>query len=354
MRAARYYAAGDIRIEDVPEPSENLGPRDVLVAPRSVGICGTDLHEYMAGPLVTPVRPHPLTGATLPQILGHEFAADVEAVGAEVKHVRPGDRVTIMPLAYCNDCHFCRRGLNHLCVRMGCVGLSWEWGGLASHCVVRDYQAWPLPDSLSYEQGALIEPAAVAAYGAARGGVAPGDTVLVTGAGPIGALSVLAALAAGAGAVILSEPNERRIARAANLGAAAILDPRSTDVVAAVRELTGGLGADVALECAGNEKALIACIDAVRPRGTISQVGLHVKPAAIDPMRLAERELSIVGTWCYPVQEWPRITAQVASGAFPVEKVITDRIGLADTVTRGFDVLVDPASDHLKILVKPD
>ena len=186
MRAARYYAAGDIRIEDVPGPSENVGPRDVLVAPRSVGICGTDLHEYMAGPLVTPVRPHPLTGATLPQILGHEFAADV------------------------------------------------------------------------------------------------------------------------------------------------------------------------ALECAGNEKALIACIDAVRPRGTISQVGLHVKPAAIDPMRLAERELSIVGTWCYPVQEWPRITAQVASGAFPVEKVITDRIGLADTVTRGFDVLVDPASDHLKILVKPD
>ena len=353
MRAVRFHAARDIRIEDVPEPSGELGPRQVLVRPRSVGICGTDLHEYLAGPIVTSVAPHPLTGAALPQILGHEFAADVEAVGAEVRHVRPGDRVSIMPLAYCGDCHFCRRGLNQLCTRMGCVGLSWAWGGFASHAVVEHYQAWLLPDSLSYEQGALIEPAAVAAYGVARAGVDPGDTVLVTGAGPIGALTVLAALAAGAGAVFLSEPNERRSARAGALGATAVLDPGRTDVAGELRERTDGLGVDVAIECAGNERALSTCIEAVRARGTIAQVGLHVRPATLDAMRLAERELSIVGTWCYPVHEWPRITAQVAAGAFPVERVVTDRIGLEDTVTRGFDALVDPASDHIKILVQP-
>ena len=353
MRAVRFHEARDIRIEEVPEPSGDLGPRQLLVRPRSVGICGTDLHEYLAGPIVTSVTAHPLTGATLPQILGHEIAADVEAVGDEVHHVRPGDRVSIMPLAYCGGCHFCRRGLNHLCTRMGCVGLSWAWGGFASHAVVEHYQAWPLPDSLSYEQGALIEPAAVAAYGVSRAGVVPGDTVLVTGAGPIGALTVLAARAAGAGEVFLSEPNERRIVRAQALGATAILDPARDDVAGELRDRTGGIGADVAIECAGNERALSTCLEAVRARGTVAQVGLHVRPAAFEPMRLAERELSLVGTWCYPVHEWPRITAQVASGAFPVERVVTDRIGLDDTVTRGFDALADPASDHLKILVQP-
>jgi (R,R)-butanediol dehydrogenase/meso-butanediol dehydrogenase/diacetyl reductase len=353
MQAARFYGAGDIRIEEVPEPDGALGPRQLLVRPRLVGICGTDLHEYLAGPIVTPAKPHPLTGAVLPQILGHEFAADVEAVGTAITHVKPGDRISVMPLAYCSDCFFCRRGLNHLCTRMGCVGLSWDWGGFARLAVVEDYQAWPLPDSLSYEQGALIEPAAVAAYGVSRGGVAAGDTVLVTGAGPIGALSVLAALAAGAATVFLSEPNERRAARVESLGATAVLNPREVDVVGEVREATGGAGVDVAIECAGNEAALKTCLDGVRTRGTVAQVGLHMRPASFDPMRLAEREISMVGTWAYSVHEWPRITGQVASGAFPVERVVTDRIPLDETVTRGFDVLIDPAGNHIKILVEP-
>lgn len=164
---------------------------------------------------------------------------------------------------------------------------------------------------------------------------------------------MLAALAAGAGEVYLSEPNAVRRRRGETLGAAAILDPTSTDVPAEVRERTDGLGADVSLECAGNERALNACLAGTRPRGTVAEVGLHVKDASFDPMRLAERELSLIGTWCYPVHEWPRVTAQVASGAFPVEKVVSARIPLAETVTGGFDVLTDPAGDQVKILVQP-
>lgn len=354
MRAARFYAAKDIRVEDIPEPSGDLGPRQVLVAPRWTGICGTDLHEYMAGPIVTPATPHALTGATLPQVLGHELSADVVAVGADVTNVAEGDRVSIMPLAYCGECAFCVRGMNQLCQRMGCVGLSWDGGGFASHVVVDDYQAWRLPDALSYEQGAMIEPAAVAAYGVARGGVAPGDRVLVLGAGPIGALTVLAAWAAGAGEVYLSEPNAKRAAWAADaLDTSGVFDPSSTDVVGELRERSGGLGVDVAIECAGSEPGLQTAIGAVRTRGTIAQVGLHVKDAAIDPMRLSEREITLVGTWAYDVHEWPRYMAQVASGAFPVEKVVTDKIGLDDVVTKGFDVLTDPSGDQIKILVNP-
>ncbi len=353
MRAARFHAAKDIRIEDVPEPTGELGPHAVLVAPQWCGICGTDLHEYMAGPIVTPATPHALTGATLPQILGHEFSADVLAIGSEVKNVAVGDRVSVMPLTYCRECPFCVRGLNQLCTRMGCVGLSWAWGGMAPLAVVEDYQAWRLPDELSYEQGAMIEPAAVAAYGVARGGVVPGDRVLVAGAGPIGALTVLAALGAGAGEVYLTEPNARRRDRAEGLGAAGLIDPTSTDVGEWVADRTDGLGVDVAIECAGSEAGLQDAIGAVRTRGTVAQVGLHVGPAAIDPMRLSEKEISLVGTWAYDVHSWPRYMDQVASGRFPVEQVISSTIGLDDVITGGFDPLTDPEGDQIKILVAP-
>jgi (R,R)-butanediol dehydrogenase/meso-butanediol dehydrogenase/diacetyl reductase len=354
MRAARFHGVKDIRVEDVPEPNGDLGPRQVLLRPRWCGICGTDLHEYIAGPIVTPATPHPLTGAQLPQILGHEFSADVESVGSEVSSVRQGDRVSIMPLAFCGDCHYCRRGRNHLCTRMGCVGLSWDWGGFASLAVVEEYQVSRLPDNLSEEQGALVEPAAVVAYGVSRGGVRPGDSVLVTGAGPIGALTVLAARAAGAGQVFLSEPNRRRAQRAESLGADAVLDPTSADVVEEVRDRTGGLGVDVALECAGSEPALQTCLGATRTRGTVAQVGLHVKPASLDAMDLAEREITLVGTWAYPVHDWPRIMRQVSSGAFPVERVVTSKIPLAEVVSRGFEALVDPEGDEIKVLVEPE
>jgi (R,R)-butanediol dehydrogenase / meso-butanediol dehydrogenase / diacetyl reductase len=123
VRALRFHAAHDLRIDDVAEPSAP-GPGEVVVRVVTCGICGTDLHEYTAGPIVTPVVPHPLTGAQNPQILGHEFAGDVVAVGPGVTRVGAGDRVAIMPLAYCGHCAYCRRGLQHLCATMGCVGLS--------------------------------------------------------------------------------------------------------------------------------------------------------------------------------------------------------------------------------------
>jgi (R,R)-butanediol dehydrogenase / meso-butanediol dehydrogenase / diacetyl reductase len=351
VRAVRYHAAKDIRVEDVPEPS-GLARGELLVKPRFCGICGTDLHEYVAGPIVTPSEPHPLTGAQNPQILGHEFSADVLEVGEGVVNAGPGDRVAIMPLAFCGECYFCVRGLNHLCVRMGCVGLSWDWGGLGELAVVKDYQVAVIPDSLSYEQGALIEPAAVAEYGVQRGGVTPGDSVLVTGGGPIGALAVLAAQAAGAGAVYLSEPNPVRAAGAEGLGATEIFDPRTTNVPEELKSRTGGIGVDVAIECAGNARALDDCVMSTRRAGTVVQTGLHVGKAEVTPMVWSENDLTIAGTWCYRVYDWQRIAALIQSGAFPVERVISGRIGMDETVPGGFDVLIDPEGSAVKILVE--
>ncbi len=349
MRALRFHAARDLRIEDVPEPSEP-GEGEVVVRVATCGICGTDLHEYVAGPIVTPVEPHPLTGAQNPQILGHEFAGDVVGVGPGVTRVSEGDRVSIMPLEYCGTCAYCRRGLQHLCATMACVGLSHAWGGMAELATVADYQVVALPEGVSYHQGALIEPTAVAAYGVERAGVAPGDRVLVTGAGPIGALAALCARAAGASAVYVSEPNAARRRRAEALGVATVLDPTSVDVPAFLREESDGLGVDVAIECSGHQNGFAAAISSLRRRGTLAQTGLFVGEATVEPMLWALNDLTIVGTWCYWVYDFDRIAAQIAAGDLPVERVVTSEVDL-DGAPDAFARLASGAADEIKVLV---
>ncbi len=354
MRAVRFHAARDIRVEDVAPPSGDLAPDDVLIEPFCTGICGTDLHEYIAGPIVTPVLPHVYTGATNPQILGHEFSARVTKVGAAVSHVQPGDRISVQPLMFPRDDYYGKRGLFHLSPKMACVGLSWAWGGMAGQAVIKDYNAQPIPDALTDEQGAMIEPAAVAMYGVDRGGVQAGSTVLVSGAGPIGALAVLAAKAAGAALIIVSEPNPNRRQIITNIAPYVVtVDPKTQNLMEVVRDLTEeGVGVDVALECVGLEASLNACADAVRRQGKVVQVGLHIRRASIDAMQWALKDITLEATWCYPVQVWPRIARLIASGAFPVEKVITARIDAADVVAKGFEALLDPAGHHLKIVVR--
>ena len=244
MRAARYYGKKDIRVEDV-AAAQIREPDDVLIAPSYCGICGTDLHEYAVGPIVTPTTPHPLTGVTLPQTLGHEFSATVVEVGSAVRDVRPGDRVAVMPAIVCGRCRYCRRGQGHLCVQFACTGLSAETGGMAELAVIKEYQAARLPDEVSDLEGAVVEPAAVAAYGVERAGVTGGDIVLVTGAGPIGILTAMYASAAGASSVIISEPNRNRSALAEKLDIGHVVDPTTGALEDLVAELTGGDGVDL-------------------------------------------------------------------------------------------------------------
>jgi (R,R)-butanediol dehydrogenase/meso-butanediol dehydrogenase/diacetyl reductase len=350
MQALRFHAARDLRIEDVGEPGAP-GPGDVVVRVATCGICGTDLHEYVAGPIVTPVDPHPLTGAQNPQILGHEFAGEVVAVGSDVRSVREGDRVAIMPLAYCGTCTYCRRGLQHLCATMGCVGLSHAWGGMAQLATVAEYQVVRLPDAVTYQQGALIEPTAVAAYGVERGGVAPGDRVLVTGAGPIGALAALCAHSAGASTVYVSEPNPARRARAQALGVATVVDPTSVDLPGFLRDETEGIGVDVAIECSGHPSGFAAGIASLRKRGTLAQTGLFVGEATVEPMLWSLNDLTIVGTWCYWVYDFDRVAAQIGAGALPVERVVTSTVELADA-PGAFERLASGGADEIKVLVE--
>jgi (R,R)-butanediol dehydrogenase / meso-butanediol dehydrogenase / diacetyl reductase len=350
MKAAVFHAAQDIRVEEVTDPA-GPGPDEVLLRPLWCGICGTDLHEFAMGPIVIPSQPHALNGSHLPQILGHEFSGEVLEVGSEVRHVRPGQRVSVMPLLYCGECYYCRRGLNHLCQSMACIGLSDAWGGIAERAIVPGRNVSVLPDDVSDLQGALVEPGAVAAYGVDVAQVRPGDTVLVTGAGPIGALAALYASANGA-RVVISEPNPTRAALARSLAVGEVVDPSQVDLVPWVKDQTDGIGVDAVIECSGNERALQGAVSAVRSAGRISQTGLHTGPASIEPMVLSEHDVTLAGTWCYPVSDWPRIIGLISSGRYPVEKVVTAQIGMDDVVPSGFSTLLDPSGDQVKVLVE--
>jgi len=355
MQAAVFHARGAITVDEVVEP-RNPGAGEVLVRPQFCGICGTDLHEYTDGPIVIPVNPHPLNGSKAPQILGHEFSAIVEEIGAGVTNVRVGDLCSVMPLIYCGECDQCRRGANHLCRTMACTGLSAQWGGLAGQAIVKASQLVVIPEGVSALQAALIEPAAVAAYGVDRGHLQPGETVLVTGAGPIGSLVTMYALAAGARRVIVSESDPVRLERARalgeGLGDVIGVNPLEEDLADVVNRYTGRLGVDLAIECAGKEAALQACIDVVKPGGRVVQTALHVRPASISAEMLAVKDLTLSGTWCYPVFDFPRVVSLVATGRWPVDRVVSSVISLADVVQGGFESLIRRGSGEVKVLIE--
>jgi (R,R)-butanediol dehydrogenase/meso-butanediol dehydrogenase/diacetyl reductase len=349
MKALRLLGLRRLHVDDVAPPTAP-GPHELLLANRLCGICGTDLHEYADGPKLVTSEPHALTGARMPQILGHEFSAEVLAVGPEVTSARAGDRICVMPLFFCGHCAACRTGRQQCCTALGAVGYNWQWGGMGEYATVADHQVARLPEDMTDAQGALVEPTAVAVHAVGSAGVRVGDNVLVTGGGPIGQLVALSALAAGAGSVYLSEPNPRRRQRADRLGLTGVLDPTGSDVVGELHELFPD-GLDIAIECAGNQKALEACIDSVAPGGTVVQTALHPRPVELDPTRLTLRDVSLKGVNCFPVMSWPRVIRLIASGRLPAERVVTGEVPLTRAIEDGFHALLDPDSDHIKILV---
>jgi (R,R)-butanediol dehydrogenase / meso-butanediol dehydrogenase / diacetyl reductase len=345
MLAARLHGNRDLRVDEVPPP-ESPGPGQVRVAPVWCGICGTDLHEYLHGPLYTPAN-------HLPQVIGHEFAAEVVDAGEGVEGLRPGDRVAVLPHVFCGSCHYCVRGRQGLCASLRLTGVTWPWGGLAEQAVVPAYQAVKLPDGVSFEQGAILEPLATVVHGVERSGLRPGGSVLITGGGPIGQLAVLVCAAAGAGSIFVSEPRPARRAGAEGLGLTMAFDPSSTDVAAAVLEATDGLGADCAIECSGSQAGLDACVASVRRAGTVAVIAIHLGPRTVQPEGWVWRDLTLAGVWSFKFYDTARILAQIAAGRLPVERIVTGRIGLHDVVTAGIEGLADPQGGQVKILVSP-
>lgn len=351
MKALRFHAAKDLRVEDIPQPT---APADdeVVIKNRFVGICGTDLHEYAYGPIFIPKDA--ATGTATLQVLGHEYGGVVSKVGKNVTHVKVGDRVSVQPfITPRGGDYFTDLGHFNLSDNLQIAGLSWIGGGMAQESLLKGFNVYKVPDNLSDEDAALVEPTAVAVYGVERGGVKAGDSVLVTGAGPIGLLTLLAARAAGAVQLFVSDPNATRLGIAKNIIPDVVtINPREQNVGDVIRAATeGSVGCDVALECVGNTLALQACVDAVRKRGTVVQIGLHAGEAPINWFNVVYKDIDIRGSWAYTAQMWPRVMRLIASGQIPARAVVTKTVTLDTAIKDGFDALLDPAGTQLKILI---
>ncbi|WP_406424687.1 alcohol dehydrogenase catalytic domain-containing protein [Streptomyces sp. NBC_01589] len=344
MLAARLYGAKDLRIEEMPEPEP--GPGEVKIRVAYAGICGTDVHEYFEKPRATH-EPNPLTGATLPQTLGHEFAGTVVVCGEGVDRVAPGARVCVRPIRTCGMCPRCTSGLSHLCTALAAIGVTAPGGGLAQYVLVPADSVHLLPDGLSLEQGALVEPMAVALNAVERACVPGGGSALVTGAGAVGMGALFALKACGVRDVLMVEPSPTRRA-AAELHGARVLDPGTVDVVEEVMIHTRGRGVDAAIECSGRPEALNAALRSVAARAPVVMVALYSGPVAIDAAALRLAELALLGSEAYPDGAFERVIEYMAAGHYPIDGWL-DRIPLGDTVEGLHDVR---DGQRVKVLVE--
>ena len=353
MKAAVWHGRQDVRIEKVSEPPAPP-PGQVQVKVAWCGICGTDLHEYMGGPLYILLgRPHPVTGVQAPVIIGHEMSGEVAAVGEGVENFSVGDRIVACPIIGCGKCRWCRTGSMAQCDQVAFLGTSWTGGALAERLNLNAYQCYHLTDAISDEMGALVEPFSATVRAVAQGQPSPEDNVGIVGAGPIGLMALMAARLRGAKRVVAIETAERRIEAAKLSGADAVIDPTREDPEKRALEITGGDGFDLVMECAGQPASVLMAGTLTRTRGRLVIMGVFEKPAAIDLNDVVFREKTILGSMSgYGLyDETIRI---MTDPRFRGDLLITDRIGLNDLVAKGYYGLLYEKDKHVKMLVRAE
>jgi D-xylulose reductase len=321
---------------------EEVGPRDVRIALRTVGVCGSDVHYYTHGAIGPFV-------VKAPMVLGHEAAGEVVEVGSAVTELRPGDRVCMEPGIPDPTSRATRLGKYNLdpAVRF--------WATPPIHGVLRPTVVHPadftfrLPDHVSYAEGAMVEPLAVGVHAATKVQVQPGDLAVVIGAGPIGMVTILAALAAGCSRVVVSDVHEPKLELAAQLGPVIPVNVRSRSLKEVVERETDGWGADVIFECSGYAPAMAEMFDLVCPGGKIALVGIPMQPFPFDVSKAQIKEARVDSIFRY-AHVYPRAVAMIASGKIDVKPLITDRFAFADSVEAfDFAKAMPPASVKVQI-----
>jgi L-iditol 2-dehydrogenase len=346
MKAARFHAPGDVRLEEVPEPV--LGQGDLLVRVRACSTCGTDVKIWRYGH-------HHIVP---PRVMGHELAGEVVAVGEAVDGWAAGDRVQIIAAIPCGECDECRHGAMTVCPNQESMGYHYD-GGFAPFMVVptkvlRVAGVNRIPDGLSYAEASVAEPLACVLNGQMLARVGPNDDVVVIGSGPIGCLHVRLARARGARRVFLVDLNRERLDTAAALVSPdAAICAAEVDVVAAVLELTGGRGADVVITAAASGVAQQQALSMAARQGRISFFGGLPKDnpiIALDSNIVHYRELTIVGANGSSPAHNAEALRLIASAAVPVADLITHRLPL-DDVLKAFDIVA--RGEAIKVTIEP-
>lgn len=308
--------------EEVPKPEYN--ENEALIKVKAVGVCGTDFHMWTGG--VT---------TEIPIIPGHEFCGVVEETGAGVTLVKPGDKVVSrLNIGVCGTCRPCLTGNPHMCVHRECPGFKRE-GAYAEYIAIEAKQLIKLDDSVSFEEGAVVEPMAIVAHALLeRTKVEPEDTVVVFGPGPIGLIALQMAGICGAGKVIAVGTNvdeATRMPLAKKLGAYPVLNAQTQDIENEIMKITGGKGADLVVEASGSEAAINTGLKILRRQGRMCVLGLPSKPQNnVCWLTAAEKSLSIVFSYSSSPWSWNIVTSMLTRGAIDVDSLITHTYRLAD------------------------
>jgi len=358
MKAARWHGQRDIRIDTIDRPTPKQG--QVLVDVEWAGICGSDLHEYLDGPIAIPSadgEPHPISGGKAPATMGHEFCGRISYVpGSTATTLKVGDPVMVDPRLYCGSCPKCTAGDTNACPQWGFHGLSGCCGGFAETVAVSATMCHLLPDQEGcLEYAALIEPLTVAwhAVKLCKRADFRDARILIIGGGPIGIALTLVLRVWGAETVFVSEPTEARRAQVQVL-AHRVFDPREVNVGEKCRGLTNGRGVDVVFDAAGTAPGLKDGIDALRYNGTYISVAIYDKIFPVPAMLFLVKEPIIRSSNTYNDTDFAETVKAHTEGKFKgAEQMVTSRIGLDDVHEKGFKELVSNMQNHVKILISP-
>jgi (R,R)-butanediol dehydrogenase/meso-butanediol dehydrogenase/diacetyl reductase len=342
MRVGLVEGKRQVVLRDLPEPEPACGKAVVEIA--YCGICGTDLHAWASGAPYNPA------------ICGHEWSGTVARLGAEVTHVKEGDRVALGIAPACGRCADCRGGRGAYCSTAfaGMIGvgpLAPKHGGFARAIAADASRLIPVRRGIPDEAAAMLEPATVALHAVRRTPLRLGDGCVVLGAGPIGLLTQQCARAAGAGAVVVVEPHASRREKARQLGATAVIDPTTEDVTSRVRAALGPLGADVVFECAGIPQTIDQAASLAKRGGVVSLVGLANAPAEITPGTWIVNEVRLAASLGYLNEEFELTMGLVQDGRLALAPLHTRTVPLPE-IDAAFALLHD-AADEIKILVDP-
>lgn len=313
MRAALYHGVGDVRIEDVEEPTP--GPGQVKIRVAYNGLCGTDLHEVFDEQRAVPSEPHPLTGVRAPIILGHEIAGVVVDPGPGGSDLEEGTLVAVEPLVTCGSCRWCRAGQLNLCDRLAFHGLSTGGGGLAEYTVVSRSMLHVAPPDLGARRAAMVEPLAVAWHAVDRSQASAGQAAAVVGGGPVGIGIYLVLRARGLEAVVV-EPSADRRRLVAALGASTV-DPGDGPVSAALRDLTGGRGVDICFETSATVAGIETALGATAKHGTVMLLASPRQPLPPVLGVALAGELVIRTSYAYH-DVFPAVLDALASDRLPI------------------------------------
>ena len=331
MTTAVLYAPRDLRIEQRPVPTPSEG--EVLVRILSVGVCGSDVHYYEHGRIGDFVVRSPL-------VLGHESSGQIVEVGDGVSPARVGERVAIEPGAPCGRCDQCRAGRYNLCPNIRFHGTPPIDGTLSEFVAVKSELAFKVPDEISDNAAALLEPLSVGIWANRKAGTQSGTSLLIAGAGPIGLVTTQVARAIGAARIVVSDINRNRLSTARASGATEIAVPGSDEVDGEF---------DAFIDCSGNAAAIDAGIRLVRPGGSVVLVGMGADELRLPLALVQRRELLITGTFRY-ANTWPSAIDLAASGRVSLDDLVTGEYGLAD-VEKALNAGRDPHS--IKAIVRP-